>query len=273
MSEVGNIFLGMPGYGKQTAGAGRGLWLASRNMDAVFVQQSAGSLLASNFNGLWCSALNLMLDGTPVKYFAMLHDDVAPEDFWLDKLIEELEAKQLDVLSVVIPIKDTKGLTSTAIDGGEKWRPKCRLTMAEVMSLPETFTGEDIGGGLLVNTGCWVCRFDAEWVKSARFTINDRIVLNESTGRYEAQVEPEDWFFSRQCNRIGLKIGATRKIAVSHRGEGDFSNQRVWGQKFDMAAVTESQLPGVICDTDRIHQSTRKASCGSSCGRGPVDRV
>ena len=271
MSEVGNIFLGMPGYGKQTAGAGRGLWLASRNMDAVFVQQSAGSLLASNFNGLWCSALNLMLDGTPVKYFAMLHDDVAPEDFWLDKLIEELEAKQLDVLSVVVPIKDTKGLTSTAIDGGDTWRPKCRLTMAEVMSLPETFTGEDIGGGLLVNTGCWVCRFDAEWVKSARFTINDRIVLNESTGRYEAQVEPEDWFFSRHCNRIGLKIGATRKIAVSHRGEGDFSNQRVWGQKFDMAAVTESQLPGVICDSAGIHQSARKASCGSSCGRGSTD--
>jgi hypothetical protein len=272
MSEVGNIFLGMPGYGKQTAGAGRGLWLASRNMDAVFVQQSAGSLLASNFNGLWCSALNLALDGTPVRYFAMLHDDVAPEDFWLDKLIEELEAKQLDVLSVVVPIKDTKGLTSTAIDGGEAWRPKCRLTMAEVHSLPETFTGDDIGGQLLVNTGCWVCRFDSEWVKSAHFTINDRIVLNESTGRYEAQVEPEDWFFSRHCNRIGLKIGATRKIAVSHRGEGDFSNQRVWGQKFDMAAVTESQLPGVICDTDRIHQSAGKASSGSGSSRGPVDR-
>ena len=271
MSEVGNIFLGMPGYGKQTAGAGRGLWLASRNMDAVFVQQSAGSLLASNFNGLWCSALNLALDETPVKYFAMLHDDVAPEDFWLDKLIEELEAKQLDVLSVVVPIKDTKGLTSTAIDGGEVWRPKCRLTMAEVMSLPETFTGEDIGGQLLVNTGCWVCRFDLDWAMKVCFTINDRIVFIPATGRCEPRVEPEDWNFSRQCNRIGLKIGATRKIAISHRGEGDFSNQRVWGQKFDVAAVTESQLPGVICDTDRIHQSARKACCGSSSSRGPVD--
>lgn len=247
-SDAGNIFLGMPTYGKQTTGAGRGLWLASRNTDSVFVQQSSGSLLAANFNGLWCSALNLALDGTPVKYFAMLHDDVAPKDFWLDALIEELEAKQLDMLSVVVPIKDTKGLTSTAIDSGDSWRMKCRLTMSEVMSLPETFTGEDIGGQLLVNTGCWVCRFNAEWVKSVHFTINDRIAMNHDTGRYEAQVEPEDWNFSRQCNRLGLRIGATRKIAVSHRGEGEFSNQRVWGQKFDIAAVTESQLPEVACD-------------------------
>jgi hypothetical protein len=254
LSNAGNIFLGMPTYGKQTTGAGRGLWLASRNMDAVFVQQSSGSLLAANFNGLWCSALNLALDGTPVKYFAMLHDDVAPEDFWLDKLIEELEAKQLDVLSVVVPIKDTKGLTSTAIDSEDSWQPKCRLTMAEVHSLPETFTGQDIGGDLLVNTGCWVCRFDAEWQKMAYFTISDRIVQNPETKRYEAQVEPEDWNFSRQCNRRGLRIGATRKISVAHRGEGDFSNQRVWGQKFDAAAVSESQLPKVTNDPSRVDQ-------------------
>jgi hypothetical protein len=247
-SNAGNIFLGMPTYGKQTTGAGRGLWLASRNMDAVFVQQSSGSLLAANFNGLWCSALNLALDGTPVKYFAMLHDDVAPQDFWLDDLIAELEANHLDVLSVVVPIKDTKGLTSTAIDGEDNWRPKCRLTMSEVMSLPETFTGEDVGGDLLVNTGCWVCRFDLNWATKVCFTINDRIMFMPETGRCEAQVEPEDWNFSRQCNRRGLRIGATRKVAVSHRGEGDFSNQRVWGQKFDAAAVTESQLPGVACD-------------------------
>lgn len=252
-SDTGNIFLGMPGYGKLTAGAARGLWLASQNMGSVFVQQSSGSLLAANFNGLWCSALNLALDGTPVKYFAMLHDDVAPQDFWLDDLIKELEAKQLDVLSVVVPIKDTKGLTSTAIDGEDSWWMKCRLTMSEVMSLPETFTAEDIGGQLLVNTGCWVCKFDYEWACKVSFTINDRIAPNETTKRWEPQVEPEDWNFSRQCNRLGLKIGATRKIAVSHRGEGDFSNQRVWGQKFDMAAVTESQLPGVTCDAHRVH--------------------
>jgi hypothetical protein len=173
----------------------------------------------------------------------MLHDDIGPEDFWLDALIAELEDRQLDVLGVVVPIKDHKGLTSVAIDGEDTWRPKCRLTMSEVMQLPETFTSEDVGGNLLLNTGCWVAKFDMDWARQVRFTINDRIVFNRATDRYEAQVEPEDWYFSRLCHELKLSIGATRKITVDHRGEVDFSNQHVWGQKFDSAYVSDSQLP------------------------------
>jgi SAM-dependent methyltransferase len=178
-----------------------------------------------------------------VKYFAMLHDDIGPDDFWLDTLIEELEAKQLDVLSVVVPIKDTKGTTSTAIDGDTTWRPKCRITMKEVMTLPETFTSEDVGGPLLLNTGCWVARFDQDWNRKVHFTINDRIVFNKGTDRYESEVEPEDWYFSRLLHELDLKIGATRKVAVTHRGEVDFSNQHTWGKPFDEQLVSESQLP------------------------------
>jgi hypothetical protein len=241
--RAGNVFLGMPGYGKQTAPAARGLWRACRDMDSVAVEYRQGSLLAANFNGLWCSALNRILAGEEIKYFAMLHDDIGPTDFWLDDLIEELEAKQLDVLSVVSPIKNMQGLTSVAVDGGDQWHPKCRLTMHEVMSLPETFTSEDVGGPLLLNTGCWVCRFDWDWVRKVHFTINDRIVLMPATGKLEPQVEPEDWNFSRQLNRLSLKLGATRKVVISHRGELDFRNDRQWGQKFDSASVTESQLP------------------------------
>jgi hypothetical protein len=246
MSEFtrqGNVFLGMPGYGKQTANAGRGLWRACRDMDSVAVEYRQGSLLAANFNGLWCSMLNRLHNGESVQYFAMLHDDIGPADFWLDDLIEELEAKQLDVLSVVVPIKDMKGLTSTAIDGDGTWRPKCRLTMHEVLGLPETFTSEDVGGPLLLNTGCWVAKVNAEWARNVHFTINDRIVFNTAMDRYENQVEPEDWFFSRLLHEQNLKIGATRKIKVSHRGELDFLNDREWGLKFDSQAVTESQLP------------------------------
>jgi SAM-dependent methyltransferase len=236
-------FLGMPGYGKQTAAAGRGLWRARRDMTSVAVEYRQGSLLAANFNALWCGALNLAHRGDDVSYFAMLHYDIGPQDFWLDAMIEELEAKNLDVLGVAVPIKDSHGLTSLAIDGDSTWRPKCRLTMSEVLQLPETFTSADIGGPLLLNTGCWVCRFNPEWARKISFTVNDRIVFNRATDRYEAEVEPEDWYFSRLLHEMGLKVGATRKIRIDHRGEIDFSNDRAWGKPFDSAYVPASQLP------------------------------
>jgi hypothetical protein len=244
MTTPPRTFLGMPGYGKQTADAGRGLWRARQNMANVMVQYRQGSLLAANFNGLWCGALNACHNGDRIQYFAMLHDDIGPHDFWLDTLIEELEAKDLDVLGVAVPIKDHKGMTSLSIDGDDTWLPKCRLSLHEVLSLPETFTSDDIGGNLLLNTGCWVCKFDPEWARKISFTINDRIVFNKATDQYETQVEPEDWYFSRLCHEIGLKIGATRKVRVTHRGETDFNNFSDWGtQSFDQCYVNESQLP------------------------------
>ena len=238
-------FLGMPGYGKQTADAGRALWRASRDMGRVCVSYRQGSLLAANFNGLWVTALNMQHQGERVDYFAMLHDDFGPQDWWLDTLIDELESRELDVLGVVAPIKDGRGLTSIALDEpGETWKPHCRLTMSEVYRLPETFTSEDVGRPLLLNTGCWVCRFDPFWVKKVHFTVKDRIAFNRATNSYVAQVEPEDWYFSRLLHELKLKVGCTRKITATHRGEHDFTNARPWGDHhFDMEYTTESPVP------------------------------
>lgn len=238
------IFLAQPGYGRQTASAGRSLWRAARDMDSVRVEYSSGSLLANNFNKLWCSALNCVQDGEDIAYFAMLHDDIGLLDFWLDDLIDELEANSLDVLGVVSPIKDTRGLTSIALHNeGDNWRPKCRLTMHEVHQLPPTFTSEDIGHPLLLNTGCWVCKFDPAWATKVHFEINDRIVIDRNTGRYVAQVEPEDWYFSRLLHELNLRIGATRKITVQHRGELDFTSAKPWGScQFDNEALSTSLL-------------------------------
>ena len=66
-----------------------------------------------------------------------------------------------DVVSTVLPIKDRRGVTSTAIDDPEdEWTPLRRLTMREVHRLPETFSAQaDCGypnNALLVNTGCFV---------------------------------------------------------------------------------------------------------------------
>lgn len=243
------IYLGMPGHGQCTEAAARGLWRASRDMDRVWVEYAAGSLLATNFNRLWCNALNLARRGEPVKYFAMLHDDVGPQDWWLDALVDELELEQLDVLGVVVPIKDPRGMTSIALDSGDPWRPLCRLAMSEVMRLPATFTSQDLGHPLLLNTGCWVCRFDLSWARRAYFTINDRIVIDEASGEFRVEVEPEDWFFSRGCHELGLKLGATRKIVATHRGKVDVCNQSPWGSNtFDREYTPASLIPTVDRD-------------------------
>lgn len=247
-SNKRRVYLGMPGYGKQTSAAGRGFWRACADMSQVVNHYQSGSLLASNFNQLWCGALNLVHSGERLDYFAMLHDDVGPEDFWLDKLIEELEEKQLDVLGVAVPIKDTRGITSMALHKeDENWMPHSRLSMHDVYELPETFTSDDLPAPLLLNTGCWVIKWDQEVCRQLHFEINDRIVFNTAANRYQAQTEPEDWFFSRLCHEMGLKIGATRKVTVLHEGEMSFPNERPWGtNSFDAESVQCSPVPGAF---------------------------
>jgi hypothetical protein len=238
-------FLGMPGYGRQTAAAGRALWRARRDMEHVHVCYQNGSLLAANFNALWCEALNMVHQGKRVDYFAMLHDDIGAQDFWLDTLIEEMEAHDLDILGVVVPIKDPRGITSIALDReGDNWRPAARLSMREIHRLPETFTSADVGLPLLLNTGCWVCRFNVEWARKVHFTINDRIAFNTALGCYQPINESEDWYFSRLLHELQLKIGATRKVEVAHRGEVEFTNAGPWGtHEFDRDVTAVSLLP------------------------------
>lgn len=244
-------YLGMPGYGRQTAQAGNAFWRARADMSRVIAEYYAGSLLACNFNQLWCAALNRKNRGENIAYFAMLHDDVGPLDvgperFWLDMLIDELETRQLDVLSAVVPIKDRRGITSMALrHPTEDWLPYCRLSMRDVFQLPETFTADDIDGRpLMLNTGCWVAKFDMAWATQVHFSIEDRIVWNTKAERYQAQTVPEDWHFSMQCHSLGLKIGATRKIRVHHRGEMDFPNTHPWGtNSFDCETLQCSPVP------------------------------
>lgn len=284
MSEC-RVYLGMPGYGKQTADAGRSFWRACRDMSHVVNDYRQGSLLASSFNQLWCGALNEVHQGRRLDYFAMLHDDIGAEDFWLDTLIDELEANDLDVLGVACPIKDTRGMTSLALHrDGDNWMPLARLSMHDIFALPETFTSDDIGHPLLLNTGCWVCRWDQDWCKQVHFEINDRIVFNQACGRYQSQTEPEDWFFSRLCHELDLKIGATRKIKLLHRGEMDFQNFKPWGRnKFDYEAADRSpvptafpwDVPGWLHEEEgaalaRLAQGRNVLEIGSYCGLSTV---
>ncbi len=277
----------MPGYdGIMTGAAALAFWrLACADMTNVENIDRSGSLLAQNFNKLWVHVLNLVHRGERVDYFAMLHNDVGPEKFWLDKLIDELEARQLDVLGVVVPIKDSRGMTSIALAReGNPWVPFCKLSMRDVFELPETFTSEDTGRPLLLNTGCWVAKWNQEWCRQVHFEIKDRIVFNTVTQRYEEQVQPEDWNFSRQCNEIGLRFGATRKIKVLHRGDADFANWKPWGSdSYDKELMTRSPIPGAFPydikgwlepeegrKLAELANGKRVLEIGSYCGRSTV---
>ena len=132
------VCLGMPSYGDLTTGAARGFYRASSGGLSVVEKEVRpedvplewrlrnfdSSLLAFNMNYLWCWALNEAHTGGGCDYFAMQHADIEPENWWLDKLIAEMEAKDLDVLGVVSPIKSIHGRTSMAMarPDGSTWR-------------------------------------------------------------------------------------------------------------------------------------------------------
>jgi hypothetical protein len=208
-------------------GALAGLFGASTSA-RVKLTASYGSLLANNFNRLWCEALNTRAE-RGWTHFAMHHADVSAEPRWLDTLLAEMDRVAADVLSVVIPLKDERGLTSTAVrtPGRDDFR---RLTLREVMALPPTFAAADVALDkvLLVNTGLWLCRFTAPWVEGVCFEVRDRIYQDEA-GRFRAAVLPEDWNFALWCADHGLKVFATRAVKVTHRGGQDYGNDTAWG--------------------------------------------
>lgn len=200
------------------------------------------SLLNWNFNWLWARALNGTVS-EKYTHFAMQHDDIIPPEGWADVLIDELERTGADIISAVVPLKDTRGLTSTGVRDPETGNNR-RLTMAELYQLPETFglddclaTGITAGPNpnlLIVNTGLWVCRFDRPWIQPGVFSgfqCADGII-RLGDGQCVAVCQPEDWVWSEWAHRTGLKVLATRRVPVAHLGNGgkEYRSDHVWGE-------------------------------------------
>lgn len=254
MSAVERVYACQPQYGNGCALSHRQFWIATGRKYSVTQCGDGGSLLANVFNSHWVNALNRQAKGEKITHFAMLHDDVVPEDAWVDKLVDELLLQQrmdstVDLLSVVVPIKDGYGVTSTAIDGESPFEVTRRLTMTEVHNLPETFSNIDCGypeRALLVNTGCWICDFTKPWRFDVHFEIRDRILRLED-GTFTAQVAPEDWNFSRDLHNLGVGVRATTKIGVSHFGSLPYINAEPWGmhdQDFNLRHRHNGQIVG-----------------------------
>lgn len=250
-----NIFLAVPHYGPVEPELVDDLLASSTRTDAnVHLAKRGGSLLARNFNDLWCEALNQRAE-LGLTHFVMHHADISTEPGWLDKLLSVHEKSGADMTGVVVPIKDPRGVTSTGYrtygqvecDCG-RW-PKCwrckgtgsyrdyydvtRFTMKEVQKFPETFDINQAGKpgtALMLNTGLWVCDFTKPWVEEVYFHIADRIRRDPSTGRFQPCVLSEDWFFSTMCHERGLRLVATRAVKATHYGRFGFANDSPWGK-------------------------------------------
>lgn len=260
------VFAGVPTYGESLdSGAARGLWgwATERDDVRVITATRGSSLIPGSCNVLLCNALNLR-EEHGLTWFALLHADIAPEHFWLDKLITEAEKHDADMMSVVVPIKDQKGLTSTAIANPAQGRGQfCRLTQRQVWhpDFPETFdihaaadALESLPGGLRVpnvpriglslNTGCMLMRINRPWFDSdpleVYFENLDWIEWHTAPdGRRERRQRDvsEDWRFSERLRNAGGRLFATRVVRVVHKGLAGFPNDKAWGELENDAAV------------------------------------
>lgn len=240
------LFIGLPTYGGQRWNT-MALLSAQQNQrffKTMHAMELDGSLLANGFNKMLITARQLHAQGE-CDFFLLLHADIVPIDSknWLDQLMEarqdarlqykDNEPNKAQVLSVVSPIKDARGITSTAVEGPTVWNPR-RLTMKEVLDGPETFTRED----LLVNTGMLLIDMRKnEWVNKVCFNISDGI-LRTPDGNLHAGTQPEDWQFSRAVKEVcresgGIKLWATRKVKIIHRGYYNYPNFTSWGADED----------------------------------------
>lgn len=237
-----NVMLALPGR-SWNWGSVQAILTASNDHALAMTNNANGW---DDFNALWCRALNAYESGE-ITHFAMLHDDVQPDPLWLDTLMTEAESTRAALVSVPVPIKDQRGLTSCGIgDTTVRFGAYRRYTVRELATMPETFTAAEIGYGadpgryLLHNTGCWVADLRHECFHKtddagrlyAFFDFPTRIE-RDTDGAWFFNRESEDWFFSRRLHELGAKTCITRKVKLTHQGGIGYVNYGTWGNYFN----------------------------------------
>lgn len=230
-----------------------GLWVATQpgamgeGFDIVQLYAQPCSLLNNNFNDLWCQMLNRR-KAENITHFIMVHSDVCPEPGkWIQTLLEEQKRVDADVLSCVIALKDHTGMSSTGIMHWPTEKIK-KLSVDQCLKLPKPFDakqciieGHGIGTTklysadycLLMNSGCWVADVRGDWVEKMCFRSYDTIVKYEEDGqtKWKAISTGEDWLFSMDCYRLGLRTFATTAVGVKHQGIFQYPNSVAYGSK------------------------------------------
>jgi GT2 family glycosyltransferase len=249
---VANVLLGCPTHdGRLFDGCASVFYRNASQHHRVQSAVATFSLLTVNCNILWAMALNAY-EAKQADWFALIHSDVQPEPFWIDRLIAEADAHRADLMSAVIAIKNDRGLTSTAIsdpnDDGGKF---IRLTTSQVRhpSFPVTFDGDlavqalrslpanlrleaPTGARLLCNTGCIVCRL-GPWCDPRKVYFDEVTRFERINNQWKPFIRSEDWFFTGQAVAAGAKLMATTTLKVSHLGLTSFPNDQAWGSPLD----------------------------------------
>lgn len=218
-----SVFLALPAYGAvepemmfavldAVTRIRRGLTIRARKGGPI-------SLLARNFNQLWCKALNHRREWG-LTHFLMLHGDVVPEPGWVLTMLDEMDRLQADVLSAIVPIKDHRNLTSTAIlnSHAAPFTEPTKLSVRDLAGLPLSFDASAFPGNtLLANTGLLLVDFTKPWVENVWFEIDDRI-LRDPDGTFRVWTLPEDWNFSLQAAEQGARVFVTQILSLGHFG-------------------------------------------------------
>lgn len=246
---MSTVFLGCPTYnGQIDARTAKAIYGTATNSREVIPFINGGSLLASNCNTIFCAALNAQKEHN-VKWFAMLHADVEPESFWLDKMIEIAEDRDADMLSACVPLKDDRGITSHGIGESNSLRVEYRLTQSQLHheSFPKTFdvfeaiqSLKNLPGKLMVdvdfidpvlllNTGCMIVRIDRDWIRQGGVWFSMEDWIENVNGMWRTRCFSEDWQFSQRVHNCGGKVLGTQELFVIHRGSIDFRSDKTWG--------------------------------------------
>ena len=235
-------------------------WVLARNLRTAWlkgyaacrqgVKRSANPVAERAYGGEWYSGWDEaagMVGPGPLTDWIMVHSDVAPIALdskpmrWIQDAVEERRRAKADVLSAVIPLKDDSGKTSTAVMNWQtkNMRPLC-LEECLPPNVPETFSiaslahgNEDVrrngGDCLLINTGYWIADLAGAWTRRICFRIYDTIIMGDD-GYDEAQAVGEDYLFSMDLYRLGLRVCATTKFTCNHAGTWKWPNYVAYGK-------------------------------------------
>lgn len=254
------ILIGVPTYdGKVVAQLMVGFLEEATNPKTprFTVATNSSSLLARGFNELFTYALNSKF----VDKFMMVHADISPERGFISMMDEEMRQMKAGILSVVMPLKDNRGLTSTAFhDGAESKINPRRVSMRELKKLPKSFTARDVkilddgekikDPVLLVNSGLMMVDLKNPGNRELFFNIFDTIECVNS--EYVPQTLSEDWFFSMEAHRRKIKVVATTKIRALHYGNIAFPNYGSWGthgkEDYDVSEIVKSSQQIEVTD-------------------------
>jgi hypothetical protein len=231
------VFLGMPYNGKiepETWDTALDALKSPKGLN-VYAWRSNWSLLERSFN----DCLEKCLNRGDCDYWLLLHSDLGLSHGFLPAMIAEIEHHDLDALHAVVPIKNSEGLTSTAVAySDDPWDTVRRITTTELKSLPDTFDIDTIRERydpnakiLLPNTGCLMFRI-GDWLNDfPGFAGHNRMMLYGDT--WKAEVVPEDWNFGYWAAANGVRVGGTKAVVTKHYGRQYFPNNDAWGHEVD----------------------------------------